>query len=139
MLLHKVFALLALCLGQFTLGAPWKSIPVSRTLVISGKPYYVSAEPLVELEPSQFSLGALDVLPITVFSSNNDTVTGVQLENRMNQWIQSDDVFDDAFLQGESLATNLSYDIDEVQVLSYNTQGTVKVLCPHLRSNSCKV
>lgn len=83
--------------NNLVLAAPFKSVSVSRTLVISGKPYYIPADPLVALQSPHFNLGNLDVLPIAVFSAQDLQNVG----STIDQWLTTDDVFDEAFLQGK--------------------------------------
>ena len=91
MLVTNGLVLLALGLTRLVSANSWKS---SRTLEISGKPYYIPAEPVLKLDSSKFSLGDLDLLPVTVFSTTGDSVTGSKLKSDIEQWLKLDDVFD---------------------------------------------
>ena len=98
MLVTNGLVLLALGLTRLVSANSWKS---SRTLEISGKPYYIPAEPVLKLDSSKFTLGDLDLLPVTVFSTTGDSVTGSKLKSDIEQWLKLDDVFDLGFLQGK--------------------------------------
>lgn len=72
-------------------------IAVSRTLTIGNNSFYVPAEPVISLPHAPL---VAEILPFVVFASNG-TMTESTLKKTLQEWEESDDVFDTSFLQGE--------------------------------------
>ncbi|KAH8112112.1 amidase signature enzyme [Phellopilus nigrolimitatus] len=71
-------------------------ITVSRTLTIDGQAYYLPHE---SFSPFPDAIISDDVLPLTVITTNESTITGDLIRNTIEGWKKSDDVFSDSFLQ----------------------------------------
>lgn len=83
------------------------SIANGRVTVIDSIPYYVGGVPvsqLLDVSSSSFNvenLPAVDVIPMTVISSNTSTFTGNDLNSIVSEYVSQDDVFNSAFLNGK--------------------------------------
>lgn len=78
-----------------------------RVTVLDGIPYYVggvAVSQLLDVPTSSLhveDLPDVDVIPMTVFSSNASTFTGQELNSILSDYIARDDVFSSAFLSGK--------------------------------------
>lgn len=93
-----------ICIFDYTDAA---SIANGRVTVIDNIPYYVGGVPvsqLLDVSTASFNvenLPAVDVIPMTVISSNASTFTGHDLNTIVSDYISQDDVFSSAFLSGK--------------------------------------
>jgi hypothetical protein len=94
-------------LGMFAY-ARSASISQGRVTVLDGIPYYVGGVPvsqLLDVPTSSLDIENLpdvDVIPMTVVTSNASTFIGQELNNIVSDYISRDDVFSSAFLSGNN-------------------------------------
>lgn len=78
-----------------------------RVTVLDGIPYYVGDIPvsqLLHVPPSTLDstdLSNVDILPMTVVSSNSSELTGRELNDTIAEYSMRDDVFSSAFLNSK--------------------------------------
>ncbi|KAL4863997.1 hypothetical protein BDV12DRAFT_206061 [Aspergillus spectabilis] len=93
------------------------NIAHGRVTVLDGIPYYVGEIAVARLSDvplsAQNPLPDIDVLPLTIISSNSTTFNGAEFDATVAEYLTSDDVFSDAFLY----AVYLSYTGEDSPVL----------------------
>jgi hypothetical protein len=94
-------------LGVFTKANAFISA-AGRLIELNGIPYYmgnVAVSRILDLPESTYedvNLPDTDVFPLTVISSNASSFTGKELNGIVSEYANRDDVFQAAFLKGDS-------------------------------------
>lgn len=84
-----------------------------RVTELNGIPYYVGEAAISQIMgvPAStygtLSLEDVDLFPLTVMSSNKSRFTGHQLDSIVSDYMDRDDVFNSAFLDGQSCIISL--------------------------------
>lgn len=114
---HWTSSLVAILATGLSLGmlstANAKQYAHGRVTELNGIPYYVGDVAISQIMGvsastySTLSLEDVDLFPLTVMSSNKSCFTGHQLNSIVSNYMDRDDVFNSAFLDGESCIISL--------------------------------
>ena len=96
------FSLFAAWLLRLTAVDGYSLIPTGITVELDGIPYYVPPDTVGRLSTAVHDApsGNFSLLPITVTSTNQASFGRSDLESLRTNFTRSDDVFQNAFLQG---------------------------------------